>query len=195
MKKLIAFFLSVITSIFGKISWEAPSWALFFDGFRKNRPRTYYSALIVIVCLAAGGTAGYQYFKTLPKPNLIIAKAALDEIQPPSEDKTPAEPLFISFSRQRPEGDNPEVSAARLNLAGKKLTSGVTIRPAIEGTWEWENDLKIKFSPKAPWPAAQKYTVVISPEILEKKIKLKDDQVNFQTAPFKASFEEGPSLY
>jgi len=195
MKKFAAFFVSVFTFVFGRISWQAPPWAVFVDRFRKSRPRTYYGVLILIVCLAIIGIGVYQYYKSLPQPNLIVAKATLDEIRSPSEEKVPAEPLFISFSRQRPQGQNPAISAGRLDLAGKRLTTGVTINPAIDGTWEWENDLKIKFTPKDYWPAGQDYTVVVSPEILQKEITLYDDTVHFQTAPFKASFVNGPSLY
>jgi len=195
MKRLSEFLLSVSHSVFGRISWQAPPWALSIRRFRQNRSRSFDVILLLILCLALAGIGTYRYIKSRPLPDLVILQAALNEIKSPSEEKAPPESLYISFLRESRGGNNPGVSAAKLDLAGKKLTSGVTITPAIDGVWEWEEGSRLKFTPTGSWPASQDYTVVISREILQKGLKLKGYKVSFSTASFSASFESSPSLY
>jgi alpha-2-macroglobulin len=195
MKRFHELVISVLNSIFGKLSWQAPPWAISIYQYRKNNVRSFYGIVALILCLAVIGTGGYLYIKYRPLPNLILLNASLYEIKSPSEEKMPPEPLFISFIGNQPEGGNPGVSAARLDLAGKKLTTGITITPAIEGIWEWDGGVRLKFTPSQNWPASTDYTVVISKEILQKGLKLKTNKVEFSTSPFSASFESGPTLY
>lgn len=45
------------------------------------------------------------------------------------------------------------------DLTGRKVETGVTITPAIEGEWKWDSDSELTFTPKQWWKAGEKYTV------------------------------------
>ncbi|WP_027359799.1 alpha-2-macroglobulin family protein [Desulforegula conservatrix] len=195
MKRLIGFFISIIAAVTGRFSWTAPPWITSINGFRKNKPGAFYSLMILFFLIVCGSVSGYIYWKKMPKPDLIVLKTRLAEIKPPSEEIIEPEPLYIDFSRESSKG-GPALSAARLDLAGKPITSGIAIEPAFEGAWSWEaSGRTIKFQPKNNWPAARKFTVSISPEILEKKAKLKENRIDFETSKFKATFEVAPKFY
>lgn len=193
MNKIIASILRLFTSLTGTFSWTAPPWIFFLKESRNKRPGLFFSIILLLVLLILGAGAGLYYLKTRPKPDLIVMKTVLDEVKPPTEDIIEPEPLLISFSRE--SSKTVSLSAAKIDLVGKDILSGISINPAIEGKWQWESDKILKFRPKTPWPADIKYTVSVKPDILEKKIRLKDSKVLFETSKFKASFEQAPLFY
>lgn len=195
MKRLIGFFLSVIAAITGRVSWTAPPWIVSLNEFRQKKPGVFYSLMIFFLLIACGSIGGYIYNEKMPKPDLLVLKTRLNEINPPADEVSAPEPLYIDFSAELFRNAPPQ-SFSRLDLAGKQITSGIAVEPAIEGEWSWTNDGRIiSFQPKNHWDAEKKYTVTVSPEILEKKIKLKSGSVSFETSKFKASFEEAPKFY
>jgi hypothetical protein len=180
MKRLTGFLTSVITAITGSFSWTAPPWIAALNGLRKRKPLVFYSLLILFFIVGFGGIGGYVYNKKLPKTDLVVLKTRLNEINPPSDEITEPEPLYIDFSTELFTGQPPG-SFARLDLAGKNIASGITIEPALEGTWSWTSDGRIiSFQPRNQWDAEKKYTITVSPEILEKKIKLESPKVSFE---------------
>lgn len=193
MKKIISAVINFFSAITGSFSWTAPPWVIFLKELRKARPAFFFFLVLLLVFLIMGSWGTIYFMKTRPKPDLIVMRAALNEITAPSEEITDPEPLLLSFSKDSARGT--ALPVARLDLVGKEMKSGVSIVPSIEGAWHWDNDKILKFQPKAPWPAQRKFTVTITPDILGKDIKLKDLRASFESSVFSAEFEKAPSLY
>jgi len=77
-------------------------------------------------------------------------------------------------------------SVASLASAGKQLPTGVTIQPALAGTWRWLDDRILEFRPKEDWPIGQAYAVVLDKSLVAPQILLKDYRFQFSTARFSA---------
>lgn len=59
-------------------------------------------------------------------------------------------------------GDNWYYSCARsLNLIGKKVTAGITLDPPAKGTWRWDSDYYLTFTPDEPWQAGTSYSLAL----------------------------------
>lgn len=57
-------------------------------------------------------------------------------------------------------GDNYYVPCRqRLGLEGQKAEAGITMDPPVEGSWRWEDDYTLRFTPEHVWPAGQNYKV------------------------------------
>lgn len=91
------------------------------------------------------------------------------------------QPVLIDYSWSRPSNDwengriDPLVitfygSAAPAEMAGKAVTSGITITPAIPGTWAWDGDAVLRFSPGQWWAIGTRYTVTLSPALFPSHI-------------------------
>ena len=95
-----------------------------------------------------------------------------------SDEPTDPRPLVLEFSR-------PAARVDRIN----RPPEGVTIRPEIPGTWCWQGDRRLVFRPKAHWPAAAAYEVVVPPITLKKGTLLAGGPIKFHTHPFAATIE------
>lgn len=196
MKKILLLPLKAITFILnlpfkllalvvGRLSWSAPGWFSAVNQFRRDKGRVFWGIVAVLVIVATS----YLYYDSLPQP--IMVKG---DIQAPAntENYEGAKPnsLYIEFSydlsrlksdQERPEG---APSAARIDLVGEAITSGISISPAKKGKWVWADDRSIRFDPETDWPAGTKYKVVLDKSIFSKNTKLSDDTYTFETKPF-----------
>lgn len=78
-------------------------------------------------------------------------------------------------------------SPARLDLVGKELTTGVTLEPAMPGSWTWVNDHHLRFAPQKDWPLASAFNVKFDKSIFSPFVELDRYEWSFTTAPFNAS--------
>ena len=88
-------------------------------------------------------------------------------------------PLKVTFA----------ASAVPLSLVNKEVVEGITITPAIEGSWKWVRDVELQFIPKDDWPVGQVYEVEIAKRgLVAPHVRLEQYRLTFTTAPFAANF-------
>ena len=81
-------------------------------------------------------------------------------------------------------------SVAPLQNINKEVTDGVEIIPDIDGTWLWENDSRLIFTPSTDWPAGQQYTIKFTKEFFAPGVKMETLTPSFSTKPFQAIISE-----
>ena len=77
----------------------------------------------------------------------------------------------------------------RLGLEGKPAISGISISPAIQGEWRWDDDYRLTFTPDETWLAGQDYIIEMDLDALyvPEKVTFPDNRrtakMNVKTAP------------
>lgn len=197
-----------LISIFGNISWSHPAWIQWIQHKLVGKRWLMMSGLCTLIAILIAAVFGYRYYQHLPKPTLVYANIVAPPITP--EDKVlKPQPLVIRFSTpQEPTADSDNdndtndsededssatsyksVSLAPLSAIGKSITQGVKIVPNVAGSWVWQSDSQLVFTPVQPWPAGQKYTVRFSQDLFAKKVPMAQWQYEFRTIPFKIKIE------
>ncbi len=176
-------FSRFFTLIFGKITWTCPSWLNSLCQKIWAHSRIFWAVLIGLIA-AVGLLIVYQ---SLPQPNRIVAHITAPDITPLADELIP-HALTIEFAYEKP--GSPIASIAPLNLIGKQVAKGISISPAIPGTWVWENDNRLVFTPNIDWPAGEKYTIHTNKEIFAKGTPLKSLDYSFITQAFTANITE-----
>ena len=72
----------------------------------------------------------------------------------------------------------------RTRRLGEIVEAGITLTPALAGTWRWETESMLRFVPETDWPADQRYTVRYERSLFAPGTRLAETSVSFQTAPF-----------
>ncbi len=179
----------ILGGIFGSFSWSAPSWMRAVGSARKDRPRVFWGWFSLMILVAVAGISGSLYFNSMPKPILIRASIEAPAITPNVENPEPS-PLRIDFvydfSNLGPEQDRPSgvPSVARIDLIDNPVQTGIRLEPAMPGTWAWEGDRSLVFSPKQEWPAGTEYTVSFDKTIFVAEARLKSLSAKFITPAF-----------
>ena len=178
--------MGTLRSLFGEFRWTPPQWA------RRIGRRRFFIVVGVPILLLVVAVAGYRYYESLPKPARAVARAVVPGVTPVVNDELKPLPLVIKFA-VTPDPRTPVMtvdSVARIDLVGETVESGISIEPAMPGTWRWENENQLSFAPAEDWPAGQDYTVRYEPSIFAPDLILADDRVSFTTAAFSASVDE-----
>ncbi len=76
---------------------------------------------------------------------------------------------------------------APVNSAGGPVTSGIHMDPPVEGTWNWQGDQQLLFTPKNDWAASQKYHITFDKSAFSPNVVLDHYSVDATTPPFTAS--------
>jgi len=184
----------MLSKVFGTLSWKPPSWLGFFKGFRANL-KELFSRLFGNIRLLAPKTKKVVKWGAISLGTLIIvlgllmwyaawhAGALTVTGTAPGltkiEDVLKPDPVDITFSG----------SAARLDLIGKVVTTGITLSPSIEGEWQWVADDHLMFTPQVDWAVGQEYTVKMDRSLFPKHVRLATYSYSFQTPPFEATIE------
>jgi uncharacterized protein YfaS (alpha-2-macroglobulin family) len=171
--------------LFGRIDWQAPRWGRALAGGARRagatvraRPAVGAVVIVLIAALAAGGWYGQRWWKARPKPLEVTFKVKppprsaieLDDL----EARKP-QPVSIIFSQ----------SVAPLSQIDKDVDT-VGLSPALAGTWHWDDDRHLRFTPKDDWPAGADYTVSLPKKALKPEIRLQEREAHFSTAAFVA---------
>ncbi|MCL1972412.1 MAG: alpha-2-macroglobulin family protein [Endomicrobia bacterium] len=77
-------------------------------------------------------------------------------------------------------------SAANIELVGKEV-SGISMSPKFEGTWKWENQYMLVFTPAQDWPAGETYKIKFPREIFNSELNLTTFSYEVRTPAFRAS--------
>lgn len=77
-----------------------------------------------------------------------------------------------------------------MRFINKEVTEGVKINPTIEGTWYWDSDSRLLFTPKDDWPAGITYTIQFDADFFAPNTKMQTLKVSFTTHVFEAKINE-----
>ena len=195
---LYGFVGSILGAIFGRFRWQLPRWLAWIVSqlLRAGRyvwqsvrakPKAAFVALLTIAALAGGSCWGYQWWKAQPKP----FEASFKVTEPPrtrmEDDNFSIAPLVVRFN----------ASVAPLAAAGKPVSEGLGISPALEGAWKWINDRELQFAPRADWAVGESYKVNLGAAAFAPQARLAQREFDFKTAPFvvkilKSEFYQDP---
>ena len=146
---------------------------------------------IVLIVLAVITALAYLYFNSDGKASLNIASTSFPSV---TRYNTP-DNLSISFQNTadihnknyRKQLNSP---IAPLNMIGKEVTKGVSLSPAISGTWKWTGERTLTFMPKQDWPANQDFIIRLDQSLFDKHaLKLADKTVEWVSPYFQASIQ------
>ena len=173
--------------LFGRLDWQAPAWGRWVGrAGRRGRatlranPRASMAALLALALLAGGSWYGYRWWQAQPKPLEVTFKVtapARTEIENEDAEARKPRPAVIVFDH----------SVAPLSQVGKDAATGVTLSPALAGTWHWNDDKTLSFTPKDDWPAGADYTARFQKALFKPEVRLAADEAKFSTAPFSAT--------
>jgi alpha-2-macroglobulin len=79
---------------------------------------------------------------------------------------------------------------ASIDALNKPLLNGVSIKPALEGIWEWETEQDLVFKPSKPWNPNTEYEIETSKDIYLKSAVVPAFAYTFKTDPFKLHLTE-----
>ena len=184
----------VFQQIFGQVAWQPVGWqravgrgTVKVGSDIRARPGRAIAVLVTVLALGAGSWYGYKAWRDRPKP-IVEAPSTMKTHAPlltgydETERKPIVHPLRIDFTR----------STAPIALVGKAVTTGITMKPELAGTWTWLNDREIDFQPKDDWPVGQNFTVSFDAKTaFAEHVKVDKDEATFMSAPFKATVTSG----
>lgn len=173
----------MLTAIFGQFQWRPPFW---LQNPVAKRRAILTIIVLVIVCILA--SVGYIWYQKLPKPEYISAQISSPKITPLTDELIP-EPLTIEFGIDKDDQFDAK-SVAPIGKVEQEVTEGVTISPNIPGTWYWEEDSKLTFTPTEDWPAGQTYTIRFNKNFFASLANMAAMQYSFTTEPLQATVTE-----
>ncbi|MBV1911320.1 MAG: hypothetical protein KUG78_18645, partial [Kangiellaceae bacterium] len=188
MIKLLLAPFKLLALLVGNFSWTAPSWLRSLLSWLMQHLRFTIIALLVVISSAGG----YFYYQSLPKPVKVIAVLNDIEVMPSYYDEPSR--LLVEFEYDlaslHPEQTKPEgnPSAARIDLVGQRVESGIELIPSKKGEWRWISDRELEFMPETDWAAGAEYQLKLTDSIFAVDNKLAQSEYLFSTPPIKAEF-------
>jgi uncharacterized protein YfaS (alpha-2-macroglobulin family) len=179
--------LWLAVKLFGRVQWQAPAWSGWVA--ERNRrvraaaranPRKAGVTLLSALLLAAAGLYGCTLLQARPKPLEVmfaVSSPQRTEIESEDADARKPKPVLIKFDH----------SVAPLAKAGKDVLAGVAVTPATAGTWHWNDDKTLSFTPKDDWPAGADYKVDFERSLFKPEVRLAKYDAKFSTAAFLAA--------
>ena len=167
--------------LIGQWDWDPPAWIAWLANRIRADIRIVSAdwrigtALALVVVLSTGG---YEWYRHRPRPHYIdITITAPGPTEWDDNGRKPPKPLLVDFAE----------SAAPLKSIEKPVPAGVTLSPAIAGTWFWVSDKQLRFIPKDDWPVGARGTIRLAKKgLLTRGALLEDYGLPFSTAPFTA---------
>ncbi|QDQ81743.1 MG2 domain-containing protein [Paraburkholderia megapolitana] len=179
----------VLRPIVGKVSWSAPAWLPVSVAFTKRRPWHVGGGALAVIVLALASWFGWQWYQHRPKPvepeHITFSVKAPPVTRYVGDDGTPKitiSPLEIDMSH----------SAAPIELVGKPVVKGITMKPALKGDWIWVDDHTLRFTPAADWPVGVHVTVTFDiAQVFAPHVLMADDHIDFDVQAFTATIGSG----
>ncbi|KTD62281.1 hypothetical protein Lsan_1814 [Legionella santicrucis] len=187
-KSPLSLILNAFSSVFGKLNWRSPPWVNYLCNKSKSSPKMFWggSFLLILILIAAGYTV--YWYKNLPKPIYTIAQITVPDITPNTEEQLVPNNLIIDFGIKNNGFINQSV--APLSEIGKTVTHGIEMTPDIPGTWTWNTDSQLVFTPSEDWPAGQKFTIHFAPDFFTTNANMERYDYSFHTNPFQGTITE-----
>ncbi|MBC3377551.1 alpha-2-macroglobulin family protein [Serratia fonticola] len=196
--RLLALVFGLLGRLFkpvvGNLNWNAPAWwAAVSGGVRRGflrleggvdkYPKAISLSLLVLLCAAGGAFYGWHWWLNRPQP---IEPAPM-VYQETSVRVSDPEPVNFAVQKSAPQQVTLTFrnSVAPLTDVGKAVEKGISISPALEGQWKWNNAWTLVFTPKNPLPMGSKYEVKLEPAVLlAPQIKLANTHYSFSAPAF-----------
>ena len=176
--------------LIGQFSWKRPNWLKSLCQKVKSRPGVFWGMVSGLVILLAIAFYGYHWYQNIPKPKLITAYITAPKITPVIDELIP-DNLNIDFGLAGRENEGfTAQSVAPLKQINKEVTEGITMTPAIQGKWYWQNDNHLTFTPSQDWPAGQTYQIHFDKSVFAAKKKMAKMDYAFSTQPFLINIAE-----
>ena len=173
----------LVHAVFGR--WEPPPWIRSVVRRAAQGGRYVYSRPLLLVptgLAIAGLIAAAVWYAMRPTPHLVtftVLEPGLTEYN--DTGISSIKPLRISFSE----------SAAPLKNVKAAVTTGVDLSPHIAGTWYWESDRELRFTPSDDWPVDGAFTVKFSGRgFAAEHVTLDSYRFKFRSQPFVARIAE-----
>ncbi len=167
------------SSLFGQFSWQRPVWLNNIRNRAATNPALFWSMIIGFLVLLGIIVYGYQWDQNRPRQASVTAHIIAPAITPNAKELVPHQ-LIIDYSK----------SVAPLKQINKEVTSGITLDPNMPGTWLWETDNRLVFTPKQDWPAGQTYNIHFAKNVFAPNVNIESLNYSFATQPFKISIAE-----
>lgn len=169
----------LLQSLFGDLAWTPPAWArglgAVVSALRARITRRTAGLGLGALLLVAAAAFWWQH---RPHPVRIAFSVTSPRVTDLSVDSPRPDPLRVAF----------EASVAPLAAVGKVVSTGISISPAIAGTWRWVDDRSLQFDPAQDWPVGQAYSVSFARKgFVAPTVSLGHYGFDFSTAPFTAS--------
>ncbi len=145
--------------------------------------------LVFVVLLAVVGSAVHFYLNAMEKATVTIASASFPSV---TRYDTP-DTLSLSFqnaadTQNRNYKKQMNAPIAPIDSIGKEVETGITLSPAISGTWKWSTEKMLTFTPKQDWPADQEFVIRLEQRLFDPNANsLEENVVEWVTPPFKGS--------
>ena len=187
LKQILHSIWQIITAIlsffFGTLQYQAPAWLNWCGAkakpLRANinaNPVKTFGIFVLFIILSAGAWHAFKLYQARPKPvetTITVTAPSRTVI----EENLPPNPLLLVFNQ----------SVAPIATVGKDLLEGVTISPAIQGVWHWNDQQTLTFTPKSDWPVGLDYEVRLTQKALSPNTKLEKWDITFGAPKFVAS--------
>jgi len=176
----------IFHTLFGQVKWISPPWLLLLQYQARRSPKLFWTGSVLLLALLASGAYTAYWYAHLPKPITTRASITVPDVTPNEETLVPNN-LILNFGIQQQEF-TPQ-SVAPLSLIGKTITQGIEISPHMKGSWVWNSDSQLMFTPSEDWPAGQKYTIKCASDFFAKQVNLDSHRFTFTTKPFQAQIK------
>ena len=196
--RLLATILSLVRwllkPLLGSLNWQAPSWWKVISGGVKRGflrleagvdkyPKAISLTLLLLLCIAGGAFYGWNWWLNRPQPiepaPMVYQETSIRTSGPQAIDyaaqKAVPQQFILTFRN----------AAAPLTAVGKVVETGITVSPAVEGEWKWDDARTLAFTAKSPLPMGAKYEVKLDPAVvLAPQIKLNNLRYTFDVPVF-----------
>ena len=178
---LISAIPALFSSLFGHANYTAPHWLSALSQSTRAHPVRALFAALVLAGLGYGIHFWANYVPPEP-PNLVHATLAA-----PSATDYRAESIYYSSFSIDFDGSVAPIDAGAAADKAIEL-KGVTLKPALAGTWAWRGDRSLAFTPAVDWPIGAEFSVVIDPNLAYAPHVIVDKaEFEFNTAKFEIS--------
>lgn len=141
---------------------------------------------IAIVLLGVLSAVISTYLKPSEKASLTIASVSFPSV---TRYGTP-DNLSMTFqnaaaTKNRHYKEQMNAPIAPLDGVDKEVGGGISLSPAIAGTWKWTSERTLTFTPKQDWPADQAFTIRLDQSLFDKRANpLEKELIEWVSPPF-----------
>jgi alpha-2-macroglobulin len=174
---------AIFSAIFGRANYAAPNW---FSSLARSASERPVRALLVTTTLGlfAWGVHFWANYVPPEPPNLVHAS-----LSAPAATDYRAETLYYApFSVDFDASVAPIDAATDPSKIGAVPVKGVKLSPNLSGSWAWNNDRSLVFTPTSDWPIGTQFTVEVDPKLAYAPHVIVDkSEFDFTTAEFAVS--------
>jgi alpha-2-macroglobulin len=183
---------SIMAFIFGSISYTPPGflsklwkkWQNLDKNGRNGVIKKIFGIIlkiflifILLIVLFVAVAVGSSYIDS-KKPRKVKVDFTISAPSLPEGSEENISPLSLNFRG----------SAAPKEALGQELIEGVFLKPEISGTWIWEDESSLVFTPSQAWQIGTTYQVSLSKDIFPNHIEVPELKKEFSTPSFSSDF-------